>query len=87
MPTINLSFRTGWKCLDGGSLSFDREGGDSFPKLEAARAYAKRSEYSRGLGRRVFLVDVSGGICKSWRVRLGPDYLRPGGHSTGWGRW
>ncbi len=85
MPATNLSFRTGWKCLDGGSLSFDREG-DSFPTLEAARAYAKSSKYSLGLGRRVFLVDISGGIYRSWRVRLGPDYL-PHGHSTGWGRW
>jgi hypothetical protein len=81
----NLTFRTGWKCLTGGAYTFDREG-DSFPTFEAAKGHAKRSEHDPGLGRRVFLVDADGGIYKSWRVRLGPDYL-PHGHRTGWGMW
>jgi hypothetical protein len=80
--TTALDYRTGWKCLDGGMLTIEDE---SFPTLEAARARARQTQFARGLGRRVFLMNGAAGF-KIWRVRLGPDYL-PHGHRTGWGMW
>jgi hypothetical protein len=85
-PANEYRFRLGWKCLDGGTETMDDDGA-LFPTLEAAKTAAKLADYDPGLGRRVILADVTGQLYrKSFRVRLGPDYM-PYGHGTGWGLW
>lgn len=85
--TRGRCFRVGWKCLEGGSVTV--EPNQAFQTLIEARAAARRADYSAGLGRRVFLTDSDKPdvIYRSWRVRLGPDYLRGGRFATGYGRW